>query len=355
METWQTWFDAHQQQAWWRVVFILAGTMAVAVVLRVAVLPILRRLVRHTRWTFDDEVLDLAWPAAYRTVLLVGLNLAGGEVITSPRIEFWLGAIITSLLVLIWGNAVNRMGTLLGVKISRNQERFRWIETRSLPLISFVQKVIVFGVMTYLIMSTWRLDLTGWLASAGVVGIAVGFAARDTLANFISGVFILMDAPYQVGQYIVIDGVTRGMVTDIGMRSTRLLTRDNVEVSVPNAVIAGAKIVNESSGPSTLMRVRVDVGVAYGSDVDQVRDVLLACVDDVPETTTDPAPTVRFIAMGDSALQFQVRVFVTDPEFRGRVVDQLNTRIYKNLRAAGVEIPFPQRDLHIKDWPSPPG
>ena len=131
--------------------------------------------------------------------------------------------------------------------------------------------------MTYLIMAAWHVNLTSWLASAGVLGIAVGFAAKDTLANFISGVFILVDAPYKVGQYIIIDGETRGVVTDIGMRSTRLLTRDNVEVTVPNAVIGNAKIVNESSGPSPKMRVRVNASVAYGSDVDQVQEILLAC------------------------------------------------------------------------------
>jgi hypothetical protein len=102
------------------------------------------------------------------------------------------------------------------------------------------------------------------------------------------------------------------------MRSTRLLTRDNVEVTVPNAVIGNSMVVNESSGPSPRMRVRVSVGVAYGSDVEQVRELLLACTEDIPRTSKSHAAAVRFKAMGDSALDFQVLVWAEHPQFRKR-------------------------------------
>jgi MscS family membrane protein len=352
METLRAWLDTTLADPLWRVAFILAATLLATLVLHLLLRPLVRRAVRGTSWTLDDEILDMFWPAAARTVYLVGLRLLLQSLTGHPRVDFLVGAIITTLLVLIWGRTVNAAGTLVAQNACRNADRFRWIEPRTLPLLQFVQKVAVFGVMTYLIMSTWHINLTGWLASAGVAGIAVGFAAKDTLANFISGVFILMDAPYAVGQYIIIDGVTRGEVTDIGLRSTRLLTRGNIEVTVPNAVIANAKIINESSGPSTTMRVEVEVGVAYGSDIDQVRALLDRCATGVPNTVPSDQARVRFTHMGDSGLIFQVRVFIEDPRFRGRVVDALNTRIYKALREAGVEIPFPQRDLWIRQWPA---
>ncbi|MFN2369850.1 MAG: mechanosensitive ion channel family protein, partial [Candidatus Krumholzibacteriia bacterium] len=192
---------------------------------------------------------------------------------------------------------------------------------------------------------------TGWLASAGVAGLAIGFAAKDTLANFIAGVVILMDAPYKVGDVIIIDDVTRGEVSDIGMRSTRLLTVDNVEVTVPNAVIGNAKIVNESSGPTLQMRVRANVGVAYGSDIDQVRAVLAEAARGLPHVGPDEEPVVRFTGFGDSSLDFLVLVLADHPRWRPAVSDELNTRIYKALAAAGIVIPFPQRDLWVKEWP----
>ena len=349
------WLDTTLTEPVWRVAFILAGTLLAAVILHAVIRPVVRRAAHRTNWTLDDEILDIFWPAAMRTVILVGSRLLLDSVVAHPRVEFVVAATVVTLLVLTWGGAINNAGNLVAQKLSRNADRFRWIEPRTMPLLQFVQKVALFGIMTYLIMSTWQINLTGWLASAGVAGIAVGFAAKDTLANFISGVFILMDAPYAVGQYIIIDGVTRGEVTDIGLRSTRLLTRSNIEVTVPNAVIANAKIINESSGPSTTMRVSIEVGVAYGSDIDHVRAILDRCATGIPNTVPNDQARVRFTSMGDSGLIFQVRAFIEDPRFRGRVVDALNTRVYNALREEGVEIPFPQRDLWIRQWPASGG
>jgi small-conductance mechanosensitive channel len=284
-----------------------------------------------------------------------GLLLSALDLLQEPAAEKMVAGLVNTMLVLLWGRVAAGVGVIVFGKLSNNAEEHDWIQPATLPLYQFLYKVLIFGMMSYLLMAAWHVNLTSWLASAGVAGIALGFAAKDTLANFISGVFILGDAPYRVGEYIIIDGETRGMVTDIGMRSTRLLTRDNVEVTVPNAVIGNAKIVNESSGPSVNMRLRIDVGVAYGSDVDLVRELLLDCAKQAVCTSADQEPSVRFTAMGDSSLNFQVLVWVAHPQFRGQLIDDLNTRIYKALGEAGVQIPFPQRDLHIRSWPGPPG
>jgi MscS family membrane protein len=336
---------------YWRVIFILALAGLVALLLRIFVLPLLNRLSRRTSSKIDDQLLARINPAVLRTVVLEGLHWAIIDYLHDESLHFMIHGLVVTLLVLIWGRVALECGTIIFRRASEQTDRKTWIQPSTLPLIQFGFKVVVFGTQAYLIMTAWNINLTSWLASAGVVGIAVGFAAKDTLANFISGVFILIDAPYSVGQYIIIDNQTRGVVTDIGMRSTRLLTRDNVEVTVPNAVIGNAMVVNESSGPSTHMRVRVSVSVPYGSDVDEVKDLLLSCAQDVPYTAGDREAAVRFDAMGDSALMFTVRVWVEYPEFRGRVIDTLNTRIYKALGQAGIEIPFPQQDIHVKSWP----
>jgi small-conductance mechanosensitive channel len=348
------WLEIHLQNQYWRVGFIIGAALVLALILRILLMPLLYRLARKSASDFDDQVLDRLGPAITRTVILMGANLAIQDYVEDPQLEGIIASVAATLLILIWGRFAVQSGTLIFKKLSQNADRYQWIQPQTLPLIQFIFKVLVFGLITYLLMSAWHVNLTSWLASAGVLGIAVGFAAKDTLANFISGVFILVDSPYKVGQYIIIDGESRGVVTDIGIRSTRLLTRDNVEVTLPNAVIGNAKIVNESSGPNPRMRVRVNCGVAYGSDVDQVRDILRECVKDVPHACEDQAPVVRFVGMGESSLDFQALVWVQHPVFRGRVIDHVNTRIYKALSEAGIEIPFPQRDLHIKEWPSPP-
>ncbi len=354
MEQINIWLDTHLQNQYWRVAIIIGLAAVVALMLRILVMPLLFRISRKTSFDVDEKVLEFLWPAVLRTVILQGVHIATTDFVQADSIDKVVTSITATLMTLIWGRFLNGVGSIVFRKLSTNAEKYQWIQPQTLPLIQFIYKIALFGFMTYMIMSAWHVNLTSWLASAGVMGIAVGFAAKDTLANFISGVFILMDAPYKVGQYITIDGDTRGVVTEIGMRSTRLLTRDNIEVTVPNAVIGNAKIVNESSGPSPRMRVRVNASVAYGSDVDQVREILLECATGVSHASEDHAPVVRFIAMGESSLDFQILVWVKHPVFRGRVLDEINTRVYKALAAEGIEIPFPQRDLYIKQWPSPP-
>ena len=182
----------------------------------------------------------------------------------------------------MWSVALLRSSKVVLEALSRNVDRFRWIQPKTVPLLDMVAKFLIVGGGIYFICVAWNVPLTSWLASAGIVGIAVGFAAKDTLANLFSGVFILADAPYKVGDFVVLDGGLRGQVQEIGIRSTRILTRDDVEVTVPNAVIGNGRIVNETGGPHDKMRVRVKVSAAYGSDVDQVRDVLLGCTEDAP-------------------------------------------------------------------------
>ncbi len=331
---------------------IIVLAVALAIVLRILILPLLKKMTQKTGSTIDDKVVDIVTPAILRTVVLMGVNYAVRDFVDDASLNYWIAGVVMTLLVMMWGKVSLSVNTSVCTQLSVDAERFSWIQPSTLPLVQFVFRVIIVAVQAYLILSAWEISLSSWLASAGVMGIAVGFAAKDTLANFIAGIFILVDAPYRVGQYIVIDGTTRGVVTDIGMRSTRLVTRDNVEVTVPNAVIGNAKIVNESSGPSLRMRVRVNVSVAYGSDVDQVRELLLGCVEGMANVIDVTKASVRFKLMGDSGLHFQVRVWVNHPVHRGRVVDGLNTRIYKALQEAGIEIPFPQQDIHIKEWPA---
>jgi small-conductance mechanosensitive channel len=208
-------------------------------------------------------------------------------------------------------------------------------------------KLFMVGVFAYIFMAIWGIDGTAWLASAGVIGIAVGFAAKDTLANLISGVSIVADAPYKIGDYIVLDTGERGIVTNLGIRSTRLLTRDDVEVSIPNAVIGNAKITNESGGPWIKHRIRVPIGVAYGSNTEQVVGILEQIALDCPGIVDSPAPRVRMRAFGASSLDFELLGWISHPEMRGKVRHDLLMEIDRRFRQEGIVIPFPQRDVHI--------
>jgi MscS family membrane protein len=203
---------------------------------------------------------------------------------------------------------------------------------------------LIWNVSEYL-----GISFTAVFASAGIAGIALALAARETLANFFGGISILMDRPFKTGDFILLESGERGMVVDVGMRSTRLLTRDDIQIAIPNSVITNTKIVNESA-PQNRFRVRIKVGVAYGSDIDRVEQTLLAIAAENQLVSPSPDPRVRFRAFGDSALDFELLCWARRPLDKGRLVHELNQAIYKAFKAESIEIPFPQRDVHlIKD------
>ncbi|MCP4663633.1 MAG: mechanosensitive ion channel, partial [bacterium] len=162
---------------------------------------------------------------------------------------------------------------------------------------------------------------------------------------------IFADTPFKVGDFIVLESGERGEVRHIGIRSSRIQTRDDIEITVPNSILANTKIINEAGGPARHHRIRVKVGVAYGSDVDQVRRILLEVAHDEPEVCQEPEPRVRFRNFGDSGLDFELLSWVDEPILRGKVLDALNTEVYKRFNAEGIEIPYPKRDLYLRETP----
>ena len=259
--------------------------------------------------------------------------------------------IFSSIDIVIWGQFIYRTSQFSLKNLSRQAKTGSIIQPQTLPLLDNISAVLIILLIIYLLFMTWNIDMTAWLASAGIIGIAIGFAAKDTIANLLSGVFILADSPYKIGDYIVLDSGERGMVTHIGLRSTRILTRDDLEINIPNAIIANGKIINESSGRHVKSRTRIKVGVAYGSDIDFVKSLLLDEAAQETQICQDPEPRVRFRTFGPSSLDLELLVWIDNPEIRGRVIDSLNTKIYKRFAREKVEIPYSKHDLYIKSFP----
>ncbi|MEM7050255.1 MAG: mechanosensitive ion channel family protein [Acidobacteriota bacterium] len=307
----------------------------------------LARWARHTKTDLDDKLISLLHRPVRLSVLLIGLAIATQLMGLAPTIERVTLGVIQTLAVFLWASFAMRFVSLLLTSFQSRKDRFKALDSRTFPLFDNLAKILIVGAAIYFVFLAWNIDVTAWLASAGIIGIAVGFAAKDTLANLFAGLFIAADAPYKVGDYVNLDSGERGRVTQVGIRTTRMLTRDDIEITIPNSVIANAKIINESGGRWEKERLRVKVGVAYGSDVDQVRQALMAVAGDYDIVCADPEPRVRFRALGNSSLDFELLVWVNDPELRGRALDMLYEGVYKRFMAEGIEIPFPQRDVHL--------
>jgi MscS family membrane protein len=316
--------------------------------LRSLLVNLVGRFTGLTSTSVDDEILlDLRKPV-FNTVFFFGLSLAVA-VAQLPFGSDTLVNILVSVIVASWMTASLKISTLLLESLSI-ESRFQFIEPRTVPLFDLTSKLLIIMLGSYLLLIIWGINPIGWLASAGIAGLAIGFAAKDTLANLFSGFFIVADAPYKIGDYINLDSGERGQVSAIGLRSTRLLTRDDVEITIPNGVIANAKIINESGGPEKL-RIRIVVGVAYGSDVDQVVTLLLKIAAEHPEVSNDPAPRARLRAFGGSSLDFNLMCWIDKPQDRGRISHEIHMAIYKLFNKEGVEIPYSKQDIYIKEFP----
>jgi small-conductance mechanosensitive channel len=329
---------------------IAAVFYLIAYAVRGLILNNIVRLTLRSDTHLDNAVVEHLRLPIRNTIVYFGLILATNV----ASLPFGSGVLIdlfASVIVVTWMIALIRIGNAVFTALGEDSS-MAIFQPRTIPMFDIILKLVTLLVGSYCLLMVWGINPLGWLASAGIVGIAVGFAAKDTLANLFSGFFIVADAPYKLGDYINLDSGERGRVTAIGMRSTRLLTRSDVEITVPNAVIGGAKITNESGGPDEKMRLRIVVGAAYGSDVDQVCKLLKEIGDANPEVCKIPAPRVRMRGFGASSLDFNLLAWIEKPEDRGRISHELYMNIYKSFALAGIEIPYAKRDVYIKEFPS---
>ena len=325
----------------------IAGKLAVFVIGRT-----LLRLTRQTKTEVDDQIAARLQRPIFITVFFGGLAFAFrslnlSHAVTAPTVQ-----VLKTLVVLSWLGAGFPISRLLLDTLSRYRDKFMMVEERTLPLFEIAAKLILLAGGSYAVLLIWNIDLTAWLASAGVIGIAVGFAARDTLANLFAGFFIVTDAPYTIGDFIVLESGERGRVVNVGIRSTRLETRDDIEITIPNASIANAKIINESGGKWEKERIRIKVGVAYGSDLDKVCEVLEKIAVGHKEVCGDPAPRVRLRGFGDSSVDFELLCWIEEPVLRGKLSHDLYMDIYKTFTREDIEIPYPKHDVYVHKMPS---
>lgn len=191
------------------------------------------------------------------------------------------------------------------------------------------------------------IELNSLLVAFGAVGIGIGLGLQKIAENFISGVLLLFARPVKVGDRLRL-GDCEGTVIEIQGRVTLLRDNDNVVYLVPNSTLISEQVVNLTHS-DRIVRYRFDVGVSYASDPNTVRELLLKVADEHPALLTDPAPDVLFRGFGDSSLDFTLRAYCTELiEVPEQLLSEINFAIFYRLKEAGIEIPFPQRDLHIR-------
>ncbi len=300
----------------------------------------------------DDRIINILHGPIVLTVFLAGIihAVTMPPVLTSPW-DFFFPAATKSVALVAWTIAVLRLFVLLGEHHLQGIVERGKVGADLFLLLKNVVRVIISVSALLWLLSIWKVNLAPLFASAGIAGIAVALAAKDSLANFFGGISIFADRTFKVGDYIIIDDAQRGEVVEIGVRSTRIMTRDDVLITIPNSVLAASKIVNESA-PIPRFRIRVPVGVAYGSDIEQVEEVLLAVVAANDAVVAEPRARVRLRAFGASSLDFELLCWVEEPSLKGLVTHDLLKATYRAFAEKAISIPFPQQDIYIKELPA---
>lgn len=326
---------------WQAFLLIVAVSTASAFVVNAAGDVLIRRLTRRIPGEVDDVVLETVHPATWVSMLLIGsyLGVTQLAIVDGALLDNLLAALLT-VLTLIWAVTLSRVGR----GVSDTMTEGGYTDQQIVPIIQNVWAFLIAGATLFLILSYWNINVTPLLASAGVLGIVIGLAARDTIANFFGSLALYVDGTYTVGDYVVLEDGTRGRVQDVSIRSTVIRTRDDILVTVPNSQLNTAALTNESA-PRSHRRLKVPVTVAYGTDVDELEEILLEIADADDLVRDRPAPRVRLRSFADSGIEVELVCWISRPRLTGRATDSLLREIYRRFQDAGIEIPYPRQDV----------
>jgi small-conductance mechanosensitive channel len=300
-----------------------------------------------TRYDCDYLIVGALKKPIFYTVAFVGAFLAAEIVLPgNAAIELIMGLLLTGL-GFLWIFALLKIDKVLFRHVFSHlvKKTDTQLDDELLPLFKNIVDVLIvfFGILAIL-KCVWDADILPLFASAGIVGLAVAFAAQDTISQFFGGLSIYFDQPFKPGDRIEIDDGEIGIVQEIGLRSTRIQNLYNNMIVIPNSIIANSKITNYTSPEETMM-VKVTIGVAYGSDVEKVRGILTNIAKSIDYVLDDPTPYVRFDNHGDFSLDFAMIMWVTHPGEKFTVINEVNTKINSEFEKEGIEIPFPVRTI----------
>jgi small-conductance mechanosensitive channel len=286
--------------------------------------------------------------------ILILLGATGLSLIHAPWAEKVFFAGLVLLITSLVHSTVSRIIPFLEEKLAHKTDT--QVDDVILDLSKKFSGVIIFttgGIMT---LDVLGLNIMPFIAGAGVVGIAIGFAAKDTLSNLIAGVLLIIDRPFEVGDRIEVwsapaNSATWGDVLNIGLRATKIRTTDNIVIVIPNNEIMRRDIINYTTITEEI-RVRIPIGIAYDADVQKAKEVIAAVSLELDWVLRDPAPKVVVKSFGDSAVNLEARVWISDARKRMDTISIISDRVKERFTEDGIEIPYPKRDVYIKGGPS---
>ncbi|RMD46134.1 mechanosensitive ion channel family protein [Candidatus Pacearchaeota archaeon] len=337
----------HNQYLRALIVFIL-----VFVVVRVVLYIIgrvLPKLTAKTKTNLDDIIIKKTSTPLTWMAILAGVRFAIGELRIDETLSQTINEVILTVLIIVASVLIYHVvNAVITVGLSEFNKKKKAVNESIIQFFHSIVKIVIFIGAFLVILASWGIEIGPLLAGVGVAGIAIAFALQSTLSNVFGGISVILDKSINVGDVIKLSDGTSGKIVNINLRSTKIVTFDNELIIVPNSKLSEGKIQNIAL-PEPKARVVVPFGVAYGADVDKVKKIVLSEIRKVKHFVPEPEPSVKFLEMADSSLNFKAFFYVDSYTNRYNALDEANTRIYNALNKNKIEIPFPQMDVHLKN------
>jgi len=307
------------------------------------------RLTGLTRTVLDDRILARLTPSAELLVFFAGVYLAVRSLPLTEKMHLFASGLVFMVNVAIIANMGYRVvDELLGWYAGRVEERTgSAMGAQILPLVRKVFTIFLACAALVVILKHFNYDVLSLVTAMGIGSLAIGLAAKDTLANMISGFTLMVDRPLRIGDRIQLASGKMGDVVDIGLRSTRIRTPENTLLIIPNSELCNSTVLNMAF-PDLKTQGRLQVGVAYSSDVDQVKRILVEIASEDPDVLDETPPEAFFVSFGENAVNILLIFWVSDYTKLFKVMDRVNSATLAAFAANGIEIPYPTRKVLLE-------
>ncbi len=309
---------------------------------------ILSAWAKKTKTTIDDAMIERLEAPTTFFIAVLGLKFALMPLDFGVEINAVMNHFVNSLIIIVATYIIMRLSMILVNEAGKKMKHLQTLQMKTVfPLMQRFINIFV-GILGFLfLMIEWGVEVGPFLASLGILGLALSFALKDSLSNIFGGISLILDKNFNVGDVIRLETGEAGQVVNIGIRSTKIKSFDNEVLIVPNTLLSNIKIINLAK-PDPTARLVLSIGVDYKSDPNQVKSVLKETIDNLPGKMENPSPIVRFNKMGDYYLEFKIYFWVDDYMQKFEMEDKATMAVWYALKKAKIGIPFPTRTLFMK-------
>ncbi|MDD8017548.1 MAG: mechanosensitive ion channel [Bacteroidota bacterium] len=315
-----------------------------------------RKLMAKTENELDDEILEIILArviaisgvlALYMGIQELSKGLSESNTNIFLVIEYSNKALYIVAALILTSVIARIVKTLVTYTLNNAADRNESVTHSLTPLVNRLVTFVVFSLATVGVLEHFGQNISTLLTLVGAGSLTLGLAAQDTISNMISGFTIMLDRPFRIGDRVKIPSGEVGDIFEIGLRSTKILDFDNNLIIVPNNELVKTRVVNFGY-PGGEVRVVIDLGVAYGSNIEQVKKILISIAKNHPLVLKNPPPDALLTSLGDWALQFRLVCRVASFKDQSSTAENLRVKIYEELMKSGIDIPFPQHVVHLK-------